>query len=107
LIISNKTTIEYKEKTNLINSNLKYNLGIFRNLQEVLGNNILIWWIPYTNNNELNGYRYDISGEFNFDYFNKREESRNFYTSQNSQSYYTQMKSDKSGDSNIDIEIKD
>ena len=106
MIIVNKTTIEYKEKTNIINSNSKYNLGIFKNLQEVLGQNILLWMIPYTQYNQLNGYRYDINTEYNYDYFNKKEESMNFYTSQNSQSNFTQMKSEKSDDSNCDIDIK-
>jgi len=98
----NKTTIELKEKSFDNNSYLKYNLGIFKNLQSVLGKNILIWWIPITEDSDLNGYAYDINGEYNFDYFNKIEESKNLYTSKNSYSYYTH--SDKS---NCDIDIKE
>ena len=75
LILMNKTTIEFKEKSFDNNSYLKYNLGIFKNLQSVLGKNILIWWIPITEDSDLNGYAYDINGEYNFDYFNDLQSS--------------------------------
>lgn len=96
----NKTTIEFKEKSIDTNSYLKYDLGVFKNLQEVLGKNVLIWWIPIIEQSDLKGYAYDINQEYNFDYFKGKEESKNFYTSHNSQySYFT--KSDKS---NCDFE---
>lgn len=99
----NKSTIEFKEKSIDTNSYLKYNLGIFKNLQEVLGKNILLWWIPYSEDNDLKGYAYEINDEFNYDYLNRKETSKNFYTSHNSQySYFTKSENDKS----IDFEDK-
>lgn len=49
LISKQYTTIEYCEKRSEGDSTFKkspYNLGIFRNLQSILGNNVLLWFIP-------------------------------------------------------------
>ena len=49
LIIKQYTTIEFCEKRSDGDSNFKnspYNLGCFRNLQTVLGKNVLSWFFP-------------------------------------------------------------
>jgi hypothetical protein len=50
LISKQYTTIEFCEKRSDGDSNFKtspYNLGFFRNLQNVLGKNVLVWLIPF------------------------------------------------------------
>jgi hypothetical protein len=53
LIFKQYTTIEFCEKRSDGDSNFKtspYNLGLFRNLQTVLGRNVLVWLIPLCKN---------------------------------------------------------
>jgi hypothetical protein len=53
LVLNQYTTIEYCEKKSDGDSNFKlspYDLGKYRNLKSVLGNNILLWFIPICKN---------------------------------------------------------
>ena len=42
LILSGRTTLEFCEKKN----ENKYGRGAWENLTDVLGKNVLLWWIP-------------------------------------------------------------
>jgi hypothetical protein len=68
---------------------LKYNLGFFRNLKEIFGENIFLWWIPiyfYNDNNNDNKILKGYSHEINYDICNifiSNDESKSFHTSKN------------------------
>ncbi len=74
LVVINKTTIEYKEKSYNNCTSEKYNMGIFHNLQDVFGKNILVWLLPIKNEYSLEGYAYNINVEYISSTKEKREE---------------------------------
>lgn len=56
LSVNNKTTIEFCESKNNTNN---YNLGVYKNLKLVLGNNILLWLLPINSGLKYNGLKFD------------------------------------------------
>lgn len=61
------TTIEYREKrssSNLFKKQSPYDLGTYRNLQAVLGENPLTWCIPFFRNLKGDGLRFEVRPEF-------------------------------------------
>lgn len=59
LILTGRTTIEYCEKKTemaFYERGSPYSLGFFKNLQVVLGNNILVWFIPFCKFVLINGW---------------------------------------------------
>lgn len=76
---------------------MKYNLGNFLNFKEIFGENIFLWLIPYSksDNDNLKGYSFKINDDFYNDSFDKKEESKSYYTSNNSNSFES---------NNLDIE---
>lgn len=64
------TTIEYREKrssSDLFKARSPYDLGTFRNLQAVLGNNPLLWCMPCFRNREGEGVRFEVRPELRGD----------------------------------------
>ncbi len=61
---------------------MKYDLGLFKNFQEVLGKNIILWFIPVSKEKILDGYSFEINDEFIYTTAGK-DESKNVYTSLN------------------------
>ena len=57
------TTIEHKEKLKDNEIKSYFDLGITRNVKEVLGDNCLLWFLPVNNVNKNDGYNYDIDAE--------------------------------------------
>jgi hypothetical protein len=61
---------------------LKYNLGFYKNIKEIFGENFFLWWIPYSfsKNNALKGYSFEINDHY---IFKSKNESKSYYTSKN------------------------
>lgn len=79
MIILNKTTIEFKEKSLNNISSEKYNNGLFRNLQDVFGKNIFLWLLPFKSHYQLEGYAFDINEEFYFSSHTKDKDEEGDY----------------------------
>jgi hypothetical protein len=76
LIIINKTTIEYKEKTAENDISLKYDQGVLKNFKDIFGENYLLWIFPIQSANILEGYVYEINETYALDKREPKEESK-------------------------------
>lgn len=76
MIVINKTTIEYKEKTAENDNTQRYNRGILKNFQEIFGENYLLWLLPIQSDNILEGYAYNINGSYTPCKSETKEESK-------------------------------
>lgn len=66
LTSSQYTTIEYREKrssTDLFKKKSPYDLGLYRNLQAVLGKNPLLWFVPCGRNLDGDGLYFEVRPE--------------------------------------------
>ena len=59
-------------------------MGFFKNLKEIFGQNIFLWWIPiyFSNNNNLKGYSFEINEDCCKTLITN-DESKSFHTSKN------------------------
>lgn len=76
MIIINKTTIEYKEKTAENDISLKYDQGVLKNFKDIFGENYLLWIFPIQSANILEGYVYEINETYALDKREPKEESK-------------------------------
>ena len=64
LIIINKTTIEYKEKTAENDNSQRYDQGVLKNFQNIFGENYFLWLLPIQFENIIHGYSYEINESY-------------------------------------------
>ena len=76
MIIINKTTIEYKEKTAENDISLKYDQGVLKNFKDIFGENYLLWILPIKSANILEGYVYETNEVYTLDKREPKEESK-------------------------------